>query len=205
MYVGCRRKFILQHFGETPTFENCANCDNCCTKHTSRDFTFEVELLLSAVVGTNQRFGLGMPIDVLRGSKNQKLVDKKFDKLPIYAKGHHISDFWWKSFSHLLLAEGFLQEVNEHKFKLVKLAPKGSTFLMERKSNKPATISATFAITKELEQAEAKGKADARGNKYHGITLPRLSCKTEESAAKEIVARRKYAISTSVGSKKAGE
>ena len=32
----CRRKFILEYFGETCAFSSCNNCDNCCKKKSTK-------------------------------------------------------------------------------------------------------------------------------------------------------------------------
>lgn len=39
--TGCRRKFILEYFGQIPKFFNCANCDNCL-KQNKQDYTNEL-------------------------------------------------------------------------------------------------------------------------------------------------------------------
>jgi ATP-dependent DNA helicase RecQ len=156
--TGCRRKFLLEYFGEVVSYTNCGNCDNCSTVQTSRDFSFEAGLLLEAVMQTGQRYGAGMPIDVLRGSKNSKLTGKKFDKLPTYGKGHHLSEKWWKAFASLLQVNGFLVDAMANKYKITKLGPKGSTFLSERNGTKK-TVSCHFEVTKELAEVEKATKS----------------------------------------------
>ena len=66
------------------------------------EISAEVVRLLSAVQQTGGRFGLCMPIDVLRGSGAAKLTSKGFDTLPSFGTGHH------RSLGSLSLALGSL-------------------------------------------------------------------------------------------------
>ena len=39
---GCRRKFILEYFGQIPKFFCCNNCDNCCERELI-DYTKKIK------------------------------------------------------------------------------------------------------------------------------------------------------------------
>jgi ATP-dependent DNA helicase RecQ len=70
----CRRKFLLNYFGEELA-ENCGNCDNCLKDFETIDGTIIAQKALSAVYRTGQRMGLGYLVDFLRGSQSQKIWD----------------------------------------------------------------------------------------------------------------------------------
>lgn len=53
----CRRKYLLEYFGEKYASENCAGCDSCLAKKETFDAAIIVQKILSAVIRTGQRFG----------------------------------------------------------------------------------------------------------------------------------------------------
>ena len=59
--TNCKRRDILLHFGETPTFERCTNCSNCVRVNDpilqKRDFSYECISILQAI----RSFGMGSP------------------------------------------------------------------------------------------------------------------------------------------------
>ena len=71
------------------------------------DITADTKLLLSAVISTGGRFGMGMPVDILRGSHN-KNVQKRFESakvmaMPSFGKGKHKTEKWWKALGYMLV------------------------------------------------------------------------------------------------------
>lgn len=77
--------------------EACASrCDNCLDSDSRReDITKEAQMILSAIYKTGQSFGKNYIIDVLRGSKEQKLLLNKADELSMYGIGTHLSKKEW--------------------------------------------------------------------------------------------------------------
>ena len=53
----CRRRFILEYFGERWPEENCGACDVCLESREEFDATEIAQKILSAVVRTGERFG----------------------------------------------------------------------------------------------------------------------------------------------------
>ena len=81
----CRRKVLLSYFDEH--IENCNNCDNCLNPPKVEDYTTEARWILNAIKDTGQFFGVSHIIDVLRGSKNIKVTDRRHDQLDIFGVG----------------------------------------------------------------------------------------------------------------------
>ena len=67
----CRRRLILEYFGERWTEENCGGCDVCLRSGEEFDATEIAQKILSAVIRTDERFGANHIIQVLIGSSNQ--------------------------------------------------------------------------------------------------------------------------------------
>ncbi len=108
--TGCRRKYILNYFGEKYKRDNCENCDNCInnSKKVMHDFTKEALLFLQVVYDTGNTFGSNTLIEVLRGSSSKKAI--KFKKLSVYGKGKDHSVNWWKIFVRMLINMQLIKE-----------------------------------------------------------------------------------------------
>ena len=71
----CLRRRLLAYFGEHAPV-NCGNCSICLTEFKETDVTIEAQKIASCVYRLKQRgrsFGKTMIIDILRGSKNEKI------------------------------------------------------------------------------------------------------------------------------------
>jgi ATP-dependent DNA helicase RecQ len=82
----CLRARLLNYFGEHPP-GYCGNCSNCNTLYDKTDITQEARKIISCVYRLKQRgrsFGKTMIIDILRGSKNEKIKNAQLDTLSTY-------------------------------------------------------------------------------------------------------------------------
>ena len=79
----CRRAIQLRYFDET--FQGpCGACDNCCEPRNQRDCTVQSKQLLSCIARLAQRgerFGAAHIIDILRGSRSERIVSRGHDTL----------------------------------------------------------------------------------------------------------------------------
>ena len=108
----CRRTIQLGYFGERFT-GNCGNCDNCCNPKPVEDWTIEAMKFLSCVARCKQRFGMKYIIDVLRGSKSQKIIDKGHHKLSTYGIGKDRTLDEWRVLVRSLLHQGLLEQTTD--------------------------------------------------------------------------------------------
>ena len=104
----CRRKFLLKYFDEDLA-EDCGKCDNCNTTFEKFDGTIIAQKALSAVARTGQSFGLTYLIDLLRGSKSQKMRLEHLN-LKTYGIGADISKNNWFDYFKDLISQGFLAQ-----------------------------------------------------------------------------------------------
>jgi ATP-dependent DNA helicase RecQ len=119
----CRRRVLLDYFGERYRQETCGMCDNCLTTKTEpEDLTVAAQKLLSCVKRTNESFGVEHVIDVLRGSKAQKVLRRGHHKLSTYAIGLEYSKNQWRHLARQLLHKGFMSQDMEYGG--LQLAPK---------------------------------------------------------------------------------
>ena len=118
----CRRTIQLSYFGDSFP-GNCGNCDNCCNKKPVEDWTLEAMKFLSCVARCQEKFGMNHIIDVLRGSKSQKVLQYQHHQLSTYGIGKDRSADQWKKLSRSLLHQGFLEETTDG-FPILKLNEK---------------------------------------------------------------------------------
>jgi ATP-dependent DNA helicase RecQ len=109
----CRHQQLAAYFGDT--LEPCGtHCDNCLEpEYDKRDITTEAQMLLSAVYRTGQRFGKSYLVDVLRGSRERKILANGHDTLSVHGIGEALNRKQWFVVLDRMLEIGAL-EVNEH-------------------------------------------------------------------------------------------
>lgn len=108
----CRHRILLSYFGED-FLGNCGNCDNCKYPKPIEDWTIEAMKFLSCVARTKERFGMIYIIDILRGSKSQKVLDKRHDQLSTYGIGKDRTLEEWKNLAKSLLHQGLMDETTD--------------------------------------------------------------------------------------------
>ena len=79
----CLRLYILKYFNETAA-KTCGNCGNCSIDFEERDITIDAQKIISCVIRAKERYGIRTIIDVIRGSKNEKIKRFGLDKLSTY-------------------------------------------------------------------------------------------------------------------------
>ena len=81
--TNCLRAFILNYFGEKTNLY-CGKCSNCLTNFEEIDITIEAQMIMSCIAKTNQNYGKKMIVDILRGSKNERILSSGLQKLSTY-------------------------------------------------------------------------------------------------------------------------
>ncbi len=115
----CRRTIQLSYFGER--FKgDCTNCDNCRSPKPVEDWTIEAQKFLSCVARCKERFGMIHIIDVLRGSRKQKIEQYGHHLLSTYGIGKDKSVEAWKMLGRSLLHQGLVDETSDG-YRILKL------------------------------------------------------------------------------------
>ena len=125
----CRRKVLLSYFDET--LEKCNNCDNCLNPPTLIDGTILAQKLMSTIYRTGQYFGQAHIINVIRGSEDKKILERKHNTLSVYGIGKDKTKEFWQSFLRQLLASGHLK-INFQKYSAIELTPLGIEVLKNK-------------------------------------------------------------------------
>jgi ATP-dependent DNA helicase RecQ len=108
----CRRQIQLSYFGEILD-QGCDRCDNCVNPPPVEDWTIEAQKFLSCVARCQERFGMTHIIDVLRGSKKQKVIDQRHHQLSTYGIGKDRSVEEWRMLGRSLLHQRLVDETTD--------------------------------------------------------------------------------------------
>jgi ATP-dependent DNA helicase RecQ len=104
--LSCRRVRLLNYFGQEAG--PCGNCDTCLIPPQSFDATVQVQKLLSTIYRTDQRFGAGHVIDVLRGTDSEKVKQWRHDKLSTFGIGNDTAEAEWRAILRQAIALGLV-------------------------------------------------------------------------------------------------
>jgi ATP-dependent DNA helicase RecQ len=145
--MNCRRKFLLEYFGEKSAVDNCENCDTCLTVSEKFDATEVVQKILSCVVRTGERFGSAHITGVLVGSNTANIRDRKHNKLPTFGSVKDFSADDLKQIVKQLIAKKLLVKA-DGKYPTLSLAPAGKQFLTKREKLELSKFEATAQLRK---------------------------------------------------------
>lgn len=135
----CLRKYILNYFGEASP-GGCNNCGNCKSEYSELDITTEAQKILSCVarVDKTRSYGLGVTlyVQVLRGSRAQRISQLGLEKLPTYGIMKSLSEQKILELIDYLVSDGYLQSTSDN-HPVLHLAEKASNVLFH---NEPVTM-----------------------------------------------------------------
>ncbi|NCX70996.1 MAG: ATP-dependent DNA helicase RecQ, partial [Rhodobacteraceae bacterium] len=103
----CRRLNLLHYFGETNI--KCGNCDLCERPPETFDGTEPVRKALSAILRTDQYFGMGHLIDILQGNFTEKVGNHGHDKLPTFGVGKELKRVKWKAIFRQMMGHDLIR------------------------------------------------------------------------------------------------
>lgn len=120
----CRRIPLLNYFGEKYYEEKCGMCDNCEKEEKDlTDVTIEAQKFLSCIKRTGEIFGVMHIIEVLRGSKSQKVLNKNHHTLSTYGIGKDIEKEQWLSLCQQFIQKNLIQK--DYEFGSLKITDLG--------------------------------------------------------------------------------
>jgi len=177
----CRRRFLLNYFSEDLT-QDCGSCDNCNTDFEKIDGTIIAQKALSAVVRTEQTFGISYLIDFLRGSKSKKIRDEH-KNLRTYGVGADISKNDWFAYFKDLIAQGFLAQTGGQ-FPTIVLTEKSGEVL---RGNVSVELFKIVAEKEKESSLVSKVSLPYIGDLFEGLKTVRTIFAKEESVPPYVV------------------
>ena len=122
----CLRGYILKYFGEKPS-NYCGNCGSCNTNFETVDVTIEAQKILSCVARMKEQYGMKMIMDVLRGTKNERVLRLGFDRLSTYGIIKKTEKQLRDIVDHMILS-GYLIKTDSE-YPVIKLGPRANELL----------------------------------------------------------------------------
>lgn len=125
----CRRKILLNYFGERYTNENCGGkCDNCKDPKEFFDAKNETLAVLKAVRTLDERFPITYVIPVIMGKLNPQIKMYRHEETQAFGSGKNKDDHFWNSLIRQMILENLLQKDIED-YGVLKITSKGETFM----------------------------------------------------------------------------
>ncbi len=110
---GCLRAFLLGYFGQKAPAA-CGNCGSCQGETEQWDITLEAQKILSGVARVERKYknsmGSALIIDMLRGSKRQKIKDWGLDTLSTYGIMADVPRAALSAYVDFLTLTGYLEQ-----------------------------------------------------------------------------------------------
>ena len=154
----CRRRLLLNYFGETYTTENCGACDNCLHPKKQFDGREEMAMVIELIQGLPEKFKMEHLANILAGEMNSLIKSYKHDKLELYGAGKEKSVRFWNAVMHQGLILHLLHKDIES-YGLLSVTPEGLEFY-----NKPYQL----MLTEDREFAEGEEDDDEAGAPARG-------------------------------------
>ena len=148
--TGCRRAYLLRYFGEELEDSNCGGCDFCLADMEDFDATVIAQKILSAVIRTEERFGISHVVNVLRGSRAKRVIEVGHDKLSVYGIARDFSKDEITTISRQLIEGGLLAKA-DGEYPTLTVTAAGREFLRSR---------ATLRLTRKVESRAQRKRSD---------------------------------------------
>ena len=123
----CRRKMLLNYFGEDYPKDNCGVCDNCVNPKPTFDGRKEMCLAIRLIKSLPEHFKIEHLAMVLSGRSNAMVKSYKHDTLPLFGEGKDHSDRFWSAVIHQGLLLHLLGKEIES-YGLIYVTEKGEEF-----------------------------------------------------------------------------
>ena len=124
----CRRKLLLNYFGESYARDNCNCCDNCLHPRPTFDGRKEMSLALSLVASLPEHFKLEHLANILTGETNSMIKSYRHDELELFGAGAEHSRKFWLAVLHQGLIAHLLEKEIEA-YGLIHITDLGLRFL----------------------------------------------------------------------------
>ena len=123
----CRRKMLLNYFGEDYPKDNCGVCDNCVHPKPTFDGRKEMCLVIRLIKSLPEHFKIEHLAMVLAGKSNAMVKSYKHDTIPLFGEGKEHSDRFWSTVIHQGLLLHLLGKEIES-YGLIYVTEKGEEF-----------------------------------------------------------------------------
>lgn len=123
----CRRKLLLNYFGEDYPEDNCGACDNCLNPKKKFDGQEEMALVIELVESMPEHFKIEHLANILAGESNALIKSYEHDRLDFFGAGKDHSFRFWCDVIHQGIVLHFMEKDIES-YGLIYVTDKGREF-----------------------------------------------------------------------------
>ena len=123
----CRRKLLLNYFGEEYHIDDCGACDNCLHPKRQFDGREEMSMVIELIQTLPEHFKIEHLANILAGEMNSIIKSYKHDKLELYGAGKDHSTRFWCAVIHQGMILKFIYKDIES-YGLLSVTEKGLEF-----------------------------------------------------------------------------
>lgn len=123
----CRRKLLLNYFGEDYMQDDCGACDNCLHPKKKFDGREEMSLVIELVESMPENFKIEHLANILAGESNSLIKSYKHDGLELFGAGKEHNVRFWCAVIHQGLVLHLLDKDIES-YGLISVTEKGKEF-----------------------------------------------------------------------------
>jgi ATP-dependent DNA helicase RecQ len=146
----CRRKLLLNYFGEDYIEENCGNCDNCLHPKKQFEGCEYITQVLETVLAVKEKFKIEHIANIIAGIMNSTIKSYNHHELEMFGEGADKDLRFWNAIIRQALILHFLEKEIEN-YGLLKVTPKGRAYLKD-----PYPVS----LTEDREYSEGDDNED---------------------------------------------
>ncbi|MES2430251.1 MAG: DNA helicase RecQ [Bacteroidota bacterium] len=163
----CRRKILLNYFGEDYDTKHCdKKCDNCNNPKELIEAKAETHIVLKIVKGLDEQFTMEYLMHILKGKPNPQVKMFRHEERDFFGAGKDKDEHFWNSLMRQMLLERLIQKDIED-YGVLKFTAKGEAFL-----KKPASFKiALNNLFEEANEDDEEGSPSASGG---GAADPKL-------------------------------
>ncbi len=158
----CRRKQLLHYFGEEYKEKTCGACDNCLHPRERFEGMDFVKIAVEAVTQTDQRFGLGHLVNVIRGVEDEYVKSYGHFDLAVYGKGDTEDEDFWKSVIRQALIYQYLEKDIDN-VGVLRVTKKGEAFLKKPHS---IELARDHDFTTDVDEEESSERTVVNSKAY---------------------------------------
>jgi len=125
----CRRKILLNYFGEDYDTGQCTKmCDNCNSPKELIEAKTETQQVLTIIKGLDEQFTMVYLMHILLGKPNPQVKMFRHDERDFFGIGKGKDEHFWNSLMRQMILEGFIKKDIEE-YGVLKFTKKGTSFL----------------------------------------------------------------------------
>ncbi|MDR1985290.1 MAG: DNA helicase RecQ [Prevotellaceae bacterium] len=124
----CRRKTLLNYFGEEYEESNCCNCDNCLHPKEKFEGKEDMLLVLELILKVKEKFKVEYIVNIICGERNSITKAYKHEELEEFGIGKDQSPRYWGAIIRQGLILHFIEKEIEN-YGLLRVSEKGHEFL----------------------------------------------------------------------------